>query len=360
MLAVTYCAPYEVEVKEVPDPEIREPGDAVVAVELAGLCGSDLHVWHGREVGLDPGTVLGHELVGRVLEVGPEVTRFRPGDRVTSPFTTSCGVCFFCRKGLTCRCACGQLFGWVEGDHGLHGTQAERVRVPLADSTLVAVPDTVSSADALLAGDNLASGWYAAEMAGLGGPGDEAPEPGEESEVVVVLGLGAVGLSAVLAAVERVKRQGGRVFAGDRVSDRVALAARFGAEPLEAATLKQVRDATDGRGADRILEATGSPAVGRMATELLRPGGVLASVGVHTAPKMFFTPHTAYDKNLTYRTGRCPARRLMDPLLERQAGDDPWDLTPLVTHRVPLTDAAEAYGMFADRRDGVIKVVFEV
>lgn len=138
MNAITFHAPGDLRVERVPDPALLAPTDALIAVELAAICGSDLHVWHGRETGLDAGTVMGHEFVGEIVATGTEVTRFRPGQRVVSPFTTSCGDCYYCRSGLTARCTRGQLFGWVERGIGLQGGQAELVRVPLADSTLLA------------------------------------------------------------------------------------------------------------------------------------------------------------------------------------------------------------------------------
>ena len=152
MRALVYRGVESLACETVPDPAIEAPGDAVVRVEAAGVCGSDLHVWHGRETP-DAGTVMGHELAGEVVEVGPGVQGLARGDRVAAPFTTSCGDCFYCRTGLTARCERGELFGWVEGGRGLHGAQAEYVRVPLAATTLVRVPEGVPAALALLAGD---------------------------------------------------------------------------------------------------------------------------------------------------------------------------------------------------------------
>jgi threonine dehydrogenase-like Zn-dependent dehydrogenase len=146
----------------VPDPALRDPGDVIIQVRAAAVCGSDLHVYRGLEAGLDAGTVMGHEFVGEIVDVGKGVERFRRGDLVVSPFTTSCGTCFYCRTGLTARCVSGQLFGWVEKGRGLHGAQAELVRVPLADSTLVKVPEGTPTEQALFAGDVLATGWFGA------------------------------------------------------------------------------------------------------------------------------------------------------------------------------------------------------
>lgn len=336
-----------------PEPRLESPRDAIVRVEVAGLCGSDLHVYRGRERGLDPGTVMGHEFAGTVLEVGDGVRGFRPGDRVVSPFTTSCGACFYCRRGLTARCSEGQLFGWVEGGRGLQGAQAEYVRVPLADSTLVRVPEGVHLEQALLAGDALATASFGVEMAAI--------EPGA---VVAVVGCGPVGILTALAARER---GAAPVFAIDVVPERLALAARFGATPLDLSRAhKQTtggdraaafRVATEGRGADAVIEAVGTPEATRLAFELLRPGGVLVALGVHTEDRLAITPGEAYDRNLTYRAGRCPARRFMDELLERiRAGAH--DLSPLISHRLPLDDGPRAYELFDRKLDGCIKVVF--
>lgn len=347
MWALTFHGPGDVRHEEVPDPRPVEPEDAVVRVEAAGLCGSDLHPWHGRETGLDRGTVLGHELAGTVEEVGPAVERFAPGDRVVAPFTTSCGECFYCRAGISCRCLRGQLFGWVEGGAGLHGAQAERVRVPLADATLVRLPPSVEPELALLAGDVLPTGLYGAELLGPLHPG----------ATVAVVGCGPVGLAAVAALREA---GAGTVLAVDRVAARLEAAHAMGAQPVDAGSddpVEAARGATGGRGADGVVEAVGSPEASRLAFDLLRPGGTLAAVGVHTERTFPFSPSEAYDRNLTLRAGRCPARRLMEPSLGLlRSGRH--SFAELITHRLPLSDGPAAYRMFAERRDGVVKVAF--
>ncbi len=337
----------DVRVEAVDDPRIVEPEDAIVRVERAAVCGSDLHIWHGRERGLDPGTVLGHEFVGRVVETGREVRTLGPGARVVSPFTTSCGSCFFCRDGLTARCTRSQIYGWIEGGHGLHGAQAELVRVPLADSTLVRIPDAIPAETALLLADVLPTGWYCAERAGVGPGGTYA-----------VVGCGPVGLMAVVAA----RALGAEVvWAIDSVPERLAQAERFGGVPLsfardDAAAI--VREATDGRGVDAVLEAVGNATSHRTALELVRPGGTISVVGVHTESGFPFTPAELYDRNLTYRVGRCPARRLLEPLLAWVlAGRD--DVGAVFTHRMPLAGAVEAYRLFDGKVDGCIKVALE-
>ena len=157
MRALLYHAPHDVRLGAAAQPRLAGDGDVIVRVEVAGLCGSDLHVWHGRESGLDPGTVMGHEFAGAVVEAG-RGSSWRVGDRVVAPFSTSCGACFFCLEGLTSRCVHGQLFGWVKDGVGLQGGQAEFVRVPMADATLIPAPEDLPLEVALLFGDVLATG----------------------------------------------------------------------------------------------------------------------------------------------------------------------------------------------------------
>jgi threonine dehydrogenase-like Zn-dependent dehydrogenase len=329
----------------VPEPQIEAANDVLVRVEVAGLCGSDLYVWHGRERGLDAGTIMGHEYVGRIVEKGPTVENLRIGDRVAGSFTTSCGQCFYCLNKLPARCERGELFGWREGGLGLHGAQAEYLRVPLAESTLVEVPEGCEAEAALFAGDVLATGFFAAEQGRV-----------DEGSVVVVLGCGPVGLCSVFGALANGAE---RVFAVDGVAGRLDLAEQFGAEPLrlDGNPLEAVRAATDGRGADALLECVGTPEATRLAVDLVRPGGTVAAVGVHTEGGFAFPPGEAYEKNLTYAAGRCPARRYLERLLWGLA-ERRWDPTPIISHRLPLEVGQEAYRIFAERREGCTKVIF--
>ncbi len=345
MKALTFGGERTVNLAAVVEPTIEAPTDAVIGVRLTAVCGSDLHVYHGREKGIDLGTVMGHEVVGDVLQVGEDVTVVRPGDRVACPFTTSCGRCFYCARGLTCRCISGQLFGWVENGKGLQGTQAECVRVPLADSTLVKLPDSVSDEHGLLLGDVLPTGYFCADLAGV-----------DDSGVYAVVGCGPVGLMAVAAARHRGAE---RIVAIDSVPERLALARAFGARPLdyrEEAPLEVLRETTEGRGADAVLEVVGSPAATRTAVDIVRPGGVVASVGVHTEDRLAFTPGEAYDRNLTYRTGRCPARHYMERLLPLVA-EGRFPLSAVISHRMPLEEGPRAYALFDAKREGCTKVV---
>lgn len=345
MHGICFSAPGVVVWDELPDPRIESDHDAIVDVELSGLCGSDLHPFFGREVGLDAGTVMGHEFVGRVRDVGPRVVTVQPGDRVFAPFSTSCGQCAACRSGLTSRCERGQLFGWRSDGVGLHGGQAERVRVPLADGTLKVVPEGLSRDAALLLGDNFSTACFCADLAGI-----------DPAGVTVVIGCGSVGLLGILAA-----RLAGaaHVVAVDLVPERRERARAFGATAVEPGPeVASAVHALGGlRGAASVMEFVGLPAAQRLAWEVLRPGGTMAVIGCHCAP-FAFSPSEAYDKNLTYRTGRCPARAYMERLTPRVIDDLP-HITQVVTHRFAPADAVHAYDVFAHQRDGCVKAVFE-
>lgn len=345
MRALTFQGKQQLRCESVPEPQLIERGDAIVKVLRTAICGSDMHVYHARETGLDLGTVMGHEFVGQVIEVDPEVCRLAVGDLVLSPFTTSCGSCHFCRIGLTARCERGQLFGWMEKGAGLHGAQAEYVRVPLSETTLIPLPDGVSPEEALLLGDALPTGFFCASNAGI-----------EAKGVYVVVGCGPVGLMGIVSALELGAKT---IFAVDSVPERLLLAERLGARALDFSTRDArsvVREATEGRGADAVMEFVGSRAAGRAAFDLVRPGGVISVAGVHTDATFSFSPAEAYDKNLTYRVGRCPARHIA-PTLVPLVQSKRYDLNAAITHRMPLTEGVAAYELFDQKRDGCIKVV---
>ncbi|KAL4429340.1 hypothetical protein ABPG77_005114 [Micractinium sp. CCAP 211/92] len=374
MDALTWQGKCTIAFSRVPTPQIQEPGDAIVRVRLCGLCGSDLHPYHCREQGLDAGTVQGHEFVGHVVQAGAAVQSFRPGDRVMSPFTVNCGQCWFCQRGLTARCERSQLFGWVEGGCGLHGAQAEYVRVPMADATLAAVPADVSDEEALLLGDIFSTSYFCADNAGIAamaagarerlsaqqaasGAAKPAAAVAADEPVVAVVGCGPVGLLTVISAREL---GAARVLAIDSVPERLAMAQGFGAEPInreQQDPVEAVRQATGGRGADAVLEVVGSPSALRAAYELVRPGGTISSVGCHTEPAFPFSPVDAYNKNITLKSGRCSARHYMDRLLPLVRSGK-YDITTVISHRLPLSAGSEAYRMFDSRAEGCTKVVF--
>jgi threonine dehydrogenase-like Zn-dependent dehydrogenase len=327
------------------DPVLLEPGDAIVKISLAGICGSDLHVYLGRESGLDTGTVMGHEFVGEIIETGSAVKKFHKGNKVLSPFTTSCGECFYCRIGLTCRCEKGNLYGWVQQGKGLHGGQAEYVRVPMADTTLVPLSNDLNEEQGLLLGDVFSTGYYCADRAVIHPKGTYA-----------VIGCGPVGLMAVVAA----KHLGAEnLYAVDTLPERLNQAQSFGALPLNANAInvkEYIFNITRGRGADAVLEAVGSPGSLRLAIELVRPGGIISSVGVHTSNQFAFSPIEAYDKNLTYLSGRCPARYYAEKLIREEVAQR-YDITSIITHRFALQDGSRAYRVFDQKEDHCIKVV---
>ncbi len=332
---------------ELPDPSILHSTDVIVEVAMAGLCGSDLHPYFGREKGLDPHTVMGHELVGHIVEAGRDVKSLIVGDRVYAPFTTNCGQCFYCERGLTCRCELGELFGWVENGKGLQGCQSQFVRVPLAEATLMQAPDGLSNEAALLLADNFSTGYFCAEMAEVRPQG-----------VYAVIGCGNVGQMAIVAA----KSLGAeKLIAIDPVEDRRQAALLHGetsaVHPDDAA--EHVNQSTDGRGADGVMELVGLPAAQSLAYELLRPAGIMSVVGCHCSPQFSFSPVDAFDKNLNYRTGRCPARHYMDRLTDSVVARK-FQLDSFVTHRYALDDCVQAYDVFSKRQDGCVKAVFVV
>lgn len=345
MHALTFQGIHDIRYSTTPDPILLAPTDAIVKVQYTAVCGSDLHIYHGRETGLDDGTVMGHEFVGEIVETGTAVKHLKKGDRVVSPFTTNCGTCYYCRTGLTCRCERGQLYGWVEGGQGLHGAQAEYVRVPLADATLVTYAAGIDARQALLTGDIMATGYYCADQA------EVKPEG-----VYAVLGCGPVGLMAILGAKARGATQ---LYAIDSIPERLEWARTFGAIPLDfrvADPVEQLRAATQGRGADAVMEAVGSPQAGKLAYQLVRPGGIISTVGVHTSPHFSFSPVDAYNKNLTYKIGRCPARHYMNKLLN-QLGEGHLDLSAFLAKQMPLSAGTEAYERFDKKEAGYLKVL---
>jgi|SRR5689334_15048223 len=345
MHALTFGGKEIIEYSTVKDPQLLNPTDAIVRITMAGICGSDLHVYNGRETGLDPGTVMGHEFTGIVEEAGSDVRNFQKGSKVLSPFTTSCGECFYCRIGLTCRCEKGNLFGWVQNGHGLQGAQATYIRVPMADSTLLPLSNDLNEKKGLLLGDVFTTGYFCAENAQI--------KPGGS---YVVIGCGPVGLMTILAA----KHLGAeKLFAIDVIPERLAIAKKFGGIPLNASTTdvkEEILNKTNGRGADAVMEVVGSDSSLKLAIDLVRPGGTISSVGVHTAKNFSFSPGEAYDKNLTYKSGRCPARFYSEKLL-REGVPQRYSIEVIITHQFALKEGARAYEVFDKKLDNCIKAV---
>jgi 2-desacetyl-2-hydroxyethyl bacteriochlorophyllide A dehydrogenase len=343
MRALTFQAPGEVRLEEVAEPQLSDPQDAIVRVESSGVCGSDLHIYHGR-VYIDPGFVIGHELVGTVTAVGDAVSRVAVGDRVLSCFHTACGTCFYCLRGEYHHCANGRTFGHGAALGNLPGAQADEVLVPYANMTLRVVPDGVADEAALFAGDVMGTGYHAVHSGGVL-PGD----------IVAVLGLGPVGLCAVQAA-----RAAGAasVFAIDSVAERLEVARSFGATALhleESDVKGEVREATDGRGADVVVDAVGDPRALELALYLVRPGGTVAAVGVY-AERADVHLGLAWIKGITLRTGLANVIAHVDRVLAMITAGV-LDPTPLVTHHMSLDAAPEAYAIF-DRREA-LKIILK-
>lgn len=345
MQALTFGGKEIIDYSIVKDPELVYPTDAIVKITMAGICGSDLHVYHGRETGLEHGTVMGHEFTGVVVETGSAVKKFQKETKVLSPFTTSCGECFYCRIGLTCRCEKGNLFGWVEKGHGLHGAQAGYIRVPLADSTLLPLSNDLNEKKGLLLGDIFSTGYFCADNAGI-----------KPSGTYIVVGCGPVGLMTIIAA----KHLGAeKLFAVDFVPERLVIAQKFGAIPLNPSLTdvkNEIRSLTEGRGADAVMEVVGSDKALNLAIDLIRPGGTISSVGVHTAKHFSFSPGEAYDKNLVYKSGRCPARFYAEKLL-REEVPQRYAIENIITHEFSLSEGAKAYTIFDQKMDNCIKAV---
>ena len=337
MRALVFRSAGDVIVDEVADPVVVDPGDAVVRVHRAGLCGSDLHPYLGREPAAG-GVVPGHEAVGEIVEVGAAVGSHAVGDRVIVPFTTSCGSCGACRSGLSARCEVGALFGWGDpSDPGrvLHGCQAELVRVPLAESTLVRCPE-VEDDHAVLLADNLPTALVALDRAHRDGG------------TLAVVGLGSVGLCVVAIAASQGR---GPVVAHDPIEARAEAARRLGAETGGEDELELV-------GAEAVVEAAGSPAAQRTALAMARPGATISIISVQTAPRFDISPVEAYDANLTLALGRAPVRSVLGARLDDLAAVAESAGSVVVDRPgLPLGAGPEAYRRFAER--DLLKATFD-
>jgi 2-desacetyl-2-hydroxyethyl bacteriochlorophyllide A dehydrogenase len=339
--AVTFQAPGEVQVDEVADPELLAADDAIVRVEASGICGSDLHIYHGR-VQIEPGFVIGHEYVGEVVAAGDEVTRLAVGDRVLGTYGTACGECFYCRREQFHKCDEARVFGHGKTLGSLQGAQAELVLVPHANLTLRRVPDGLSDDVALFAGDVMGTGFHAIDS-----------RPLAEGESAAVLGLGPVGLCAVQAA-----RAAGasEVIAIDTVEDRLAMAGSFGATPVhltDGDPRGEVKKLTEGRGVDLAVEAVGHPDALELAMRLARKAGTVSVTGVY-AERTEVHMGVLWIKALTLESGHANVIKHLDPVLELISSGK-LDPAPLVTHHMKLDEAPEAYRVY-DRREA-LKIV---
>ncbi len=341
MRAVTFQGPNEVAVEDVPEPELQRPDDAIVQIDASGICGSDLHIYHGR-VPVERGFTIGHEFVGTVLAAGPEFERAAIGERVLGCFHTACATCTPCIRGDYHRCAHGRTFGHGSKLGDLQGAQAERLLVPRANLTLRRVPENMSDDVALFAGDVLGTGYHAIAHAHL-----------RSGDTAAVLGLGPVGLCAIQAA-----RAAGatKVFAIDTVPDRLEMARYFGATAIHLTDedpKRAIRAATEGAGVDVVVDAVGDPAPLALAISLVRDAGTVSGIGAY-AGKGEIPLGLAWLKGVTLRLGLANVIAHVDRVLA-MVSSGLLDPAPLVTHHMSLDQAPDAYALY-DRREA-LKIV---
>ena len=337
MRAVVYRGVGEVEVADVHDPEIVEPGDAIVRVGLTAICGSDLHLFHGKAP-LEPGDTIGHEAIGVVEQAGSAVTRFAPGERVVVSFTVADGTCWFCRHGQSQLCDDFKYFGYGLFGGSLGGAQAELLRVPFADVNLLPVPDGLEDERALFVGDALTTGVYAAGLAQIR-PGD----------TVAVVGAGPVGFFCAQAA--RLDTE--TVLAIDLDPARLAIAERQGSIAIDASASNAqtaVFEHTQGRGADVVIEAVGTPAAFERSLDVVRRGGTVVVMGVFTSELVQAQIGVWWIRALQVRfAGTTPIHAWWDrAMAEVLAGR--LDPRPIVSHRLSLEEAPKGYELFDTRQ----------
>jgi threonine dehydrogenase-like Zn-dependent dehydrogenase len=375
--AVVWHGDEDVRVENVDDPRIEEPSDAIVRITSTAICGSDLHLYGAKVIGMKEGDILGHEPMGVIEEVGSAVTDFAPGDRVVVPFNIACGRCYMCEQGLQSQCETTQntetkkgasLYGYTHLYGGVPGGQAEYLRAEQAQYSLIKVPNGgVPDERFLFLSDVLPTAWQAVVYA-------DTPKRG----TLAIYGLGPIGQMCVRIA----KHQGvERVLAIDFVPERLRMAEEWGAEPLD---LTDVDDATAaviertaGRGADSVIDAVGMEAEGSLAARALqflklkpdrhtalhdsmrsvRRGGTLSIIGVYVGPDPLWPLGELFDRQIQVRMGQANVKRWAPEILPLLADGDPLGVERFATHRLPLELAPEAYEMFQKKEDGAIKVV---
>jgi alcohol dehydrogenase len=345
MKALVYHGPGQRGWDSVDDPKIIDPTDAIVRIDTSTICGSDLHILKGDVPETLPGTILGHEAVGTVLEIGAGVSTVAPGDRVLLSCVSSCGRCRYCKEARYGQCLGGG--GWIFG-HTINGVQAEFARVPFADNSVYKFPEALADEQVLFLADILPTAFEVGVLNGAVSPGD----------VVAIVGAGPVGLSAILTATLYTP---GRIVAIDLADSRLASALRFGADITinngREDALALVMELTDGLGADVALEAVGVPQTFELATELIRPGGHVANIGVHGKPAALHL-EKLWVRDVTITTGLVDTFSI--PRLLRLITEGRLDPSLFVTHHYPLEDTMTAYDTFADAATtGALKVVLE-
>ncbi|MFG2988958.1 zinc-dependent alcohol dehydrogenase [Streptomyces sp. NPDC048257] len=393
MRALTWHGKRDVRVDTVPDPVIQDRDDVIVKITTTGLCGSDLHLYEVLGAFLEPGDILGHEPMGVVEEVGPDVKELKPGDRVVVPFNVSCGACFMCGQGLHSQCETTQvhehgtgasLFGYTKLYGQVPGGQAEYLRVPFGNALPIKVPDGPADDRFVYLSDVLPTAWQAVAYA-------DVPPGGS----VAVLGLGPIGdMSCRIAA----HRGAGTVIGIDLVPERLDRARRRGVHTLDLRTcgpdglVEVVRSLTEGRGPDAVIDAVGMEAHGsrvaaaaqgmttllpdalaaammkragvdrlsalRTAIDLVRRGGTVSVSGVYGGAADPLPLLTMFDKQIQLRMGQANVHRWVDDILPLLIDGDPLGVDDFATHRLPLEEAPDAYDMFQKKRDGAVKILF--
>jgi threonine dehydrogenase-like Zn-dependent dehydrogenase len=391
MRAVTWHGKRDVRVDTVPDPSIQEPTDAIVRITSSGICGSDLHLYEVMGPFMGEGNVLGHEPMGIVEEVGAEVTDLKPGDRVVIPFQISCGSCFMCDQQLFTQCETTQvrdhgmgaaLFGYTKLYGEVPGGQAELLRVPQAQFGPIKVPEDGPDDRFVYLSDVLPTAWQAVEYAGI-------PDGGS----VVVLGLGPIGDMAARIADHR----GHRVIGVDLVTERLGRARARGIEVIDLTehddVVGEIRERTDGRGPDSVIDAVGMEAHGapfgklaqtvagflpdavaaklmeragvdrlsafHLAIEAVRRGGTISLSGVYGGQTDPLPMLTLFDKQIQLRMGQANVKRWVDDIMPLLMDGDPLGVEDFATHHVPLDQAPELYEKFQKKQDGVVKVLLQ-
>src|SRR3954471_16222446 len=391
MKALTWHGKRDVRVDEHPDPAIEQPTDAIIRVTSTGLCGSDLHLYEVLGPFIEAGSILGHEPMGIVEEAGSQVTDLHPGDRVVIPFQISCGHCFMCDQGLQTQCETTQvrdqgmgaaLFGYTKLYGEVPGGQAEFLRVPQANNTTTVVPEGPPDERFLYLSDVLPTAWQAVEYA-------DVPDGG----TLVVLGLGPIGDMASRIAMHK----GQRVIGVDMVPERLQLASARGAEVINFDEVDNlgdtIREMTDGRGPDAVVDAVGMEAHGSTAghvahqmigmlpdkiaekmmqtagvdklsafyaaIDIVRRGGTISLSGVYGGEADPLPMLTIFDKQIQLRMGQANVKRWTPAIMPLLTDEDPLGVDDFATHRLPLDDAPDAYKTFQEKADGAIKIVLK-
>ncbi len=343
MKAYTYISEGNFELREKEKPVIMHERDAVVKVTLASICSSDLHIKHGSVPRAVPGITVGHEMVGTVEEIGSKVTNVKPGDRVTVNVETFCGDCFFCKNGFVNNCT-DKNGGWALGCR-IDGGQAEYVRVPFADQGLNKIPDSVTDRQALFVGDVLATGFWAARISEI-----------TEDDTVLIIGAGPTGICTLLCTMLKNPK---RIIVCEKDENRIRFINEHYPDVLTVLPeecFEFVKSRSEHGGADRVLEVAGSESTFKLAWQCARPNAIVTVVALYDKPQILPFPDM-YGKNLIFKTGGvdgCDCEETLNLIAQGKLNTE-----PLITHTYPLAEIEDAYELFENKRDGVIKVAVE-